>query len=89
MKPILIIGIVLGVILITIGAFMYFYKLDKSMNNNAKSIDFLRRNDSTFLVISKEFRRDDSIAHNYDSIKLSIIKQNNDLLKLLLKAKNK
>jgi len=73
MKPILILGIVVGVMLITIAMFMYFYRLDNNVINNTKNIEFLRKNDSVFLIMER-------IAQENDSIKLKLLNENHQLL---------
>jgi predicted nucleic acid-binding protein len=73
MKPILILGIVVGVMLITIAMFMYFYRLDNNVINNTKNIEFLRKNDSVFLIMER-------IAQENDSIKLKLLNENHRLL---------
>jgi len=92
MKPILIIGIVLGVLMITVGMFMYFYKLDTNVGNNTKHIEFLRKNDSIFFGISKRFQYTDSISRRNDSISMELLIESLQIIRetnMLLKDKNK
>ena len=89
MKPILIIGIVLGVMMITVGGFMYFYKLDQNVLVNARNIEFLRKNDSIFLEIANTFKINDSISKRNDSLRMNVSQENNRLLKQLIKTTHK
>ena len=92
MKPILIIGIVLGVLMITVGMFMYFYKLDTNVGNNTKHIEFLQKNDSIFLGISKRFQYTDSISRRNDSMRMELLLESLQTIRennMLLKDKNK